>query len=98
MLIKDAYVVKILYFFLQSRSKSLHSLVPILYLLGTLQWSATYTFGSGSEAVQVNSWDGMVDNYSYSMQTTVNDCTPVALTVYGISPEGTYTFSLLIFI
>ncbi|XP_053376939.1 uncharacterized protein LOC123528542 [Mercenaria mercenaria] len=54
----------------------------------TLQWAARYTYGSGSEALHVNSWEGMYENFYYSIQTAVNDCTPVSLTRTGMNPDG----------
>ncbi|XP_053376940.1 uncharacterized protein LOC123530177 [Mercenaria mercenaria] len=54
----------------------------------TLQWDAMYTYGSGPEALHVNSWEGMYNNFYYSMQTSVNDCTPVSMTRTGMNPDG----------
>merc|ERR1711860_12169 len=57
-------------------------------LPSTLMWTAKYTFGSGAEALHVNSWEGVADNFYMSFQTSVNDCTPVSMTRVGMTPDG----------
>ena len=49
---------------------------------------ATFTLGSTSEGVTVNSWTGVVDNLVTNYLTTVNDCTPVSSSSFGTLPDG----------
>ncbi|XP_060589131.1 uncharacterized protein LOC132744437 [Ruditapes philippinarum] len=74
------------------RENSMHC-VP-----SSLRWDATYTYGSGPEALHVNSWEGVYENFHFSMQTSVNDCTPVSMTRIGIDSEGTRIVETVLYV
>ncbi|XP_045166662.2 uncharacterized protein LOC123530040 [Mercenaria mercenaria] len=64
----------------------------------TLKWAGNYTLGSTSEGVHVNAWSGDYENSHYEMLTTVNDCTPVEMTVFGTMPDGTRVSTQTVFV
>ncbi|XP_045164172.2 uncharacterized protein LOC123528486 [Mercenaria mercenaria] len=51
-------------------------------------FTGSFTLGSGSNSVQINSFDGIEDNMHWSMQATVHECTPVAYSGYGMKKDG----------
>lgn len=56
---------------------------------GTLTFGETYTYGSGSESLRVDSWEGIgPDGFRWSFQTSVDGCVPVSLTRFGMNQNG----------
>ncbi|KAL4226380.1 hypothetical protein ACF0H5_014364 [Mactra antiquata] len=64
----------------------------------TLTWAGEYTVGSGMEDMRINSWYGQYNDFMYSMQTTVNDCTPVSMTRFGTEEDGTRVVESILYV
>ncbi|XP_045164060.2 uncharacterized protein LOC123528427 [Mercenaria mercenaria] len=56
----------------------------------SLNFTGSFTVGSGSNSVLINSFDGVIGNFHWSMQRTANECAPITYSRFGIEDDGTY--------